>query len=313
MRILILGAGGIGGYFGARIHDAGGDVSFLVRPLRAENLMAEGLRVFSPLGDSHFTPRVVTADSDLGDGYDVIFLSCKAYDLDSALDAIAPAVGPETVIVPLLNGIRHLDQLDARFGREKVLGGLAHLSLKLTPTGEIQHLNNFHRLMIGSRTPTPSHWLAPLAELLGKTGVEFTLAPDIEQDMWNKFVFITTLAGATCAMRANIGEIMRTNAGEDFILGLLGECGEVAAANHRAPTAEQLAVYKGQLTDRYSGLVASMLRDIERGGPTEAEHIHGDMMRRGKLAGVQTPLLEFAYTHLQAYEAARKRLYPETA
>lgn len=306
MRILILGAGGIGGYFGARMHNAGGDVTFLVRPARAENLMAEGLRVVSPFGDTAFTPRLVTAGGDLS-GFDVVMLTCKSYDLDSALEAIAPAVGPETVVVPFLNGIQHLDLLDARFGRERVLGGLAFLSVALGATGEIRHVSNFHRIMIGSRTPAPSKWLAPLAELLGKSGVEFTLAENIEQDMWNKFVFISTLAGATCAMRASIGDILAADAGEDFIVGLLREGEEVAIANGRPPAEKPLTGYRTQLTDRSSALVASMLRDIERGGPTEGDHILGDMVRRGKAAGIATPRLEFAYTHVQAYEQIRRR------
>lgn len=310
MRILILGAGGIGGYFGARINEAGGDVTFLVRPARADHLREHGLQVFSPLGDCHFIPHVVTADHNLHGEYDVVLVSCKSYDLESALHAIAPAIGPETVIVPLLNGIRHLEALDARFGQERVLGGLAHLSVMLAPTGEIRHLNNFHRLMIGSRTPTPSRWLAPLAELLAKTPLEFTLSDHIEQEMWNKFVFISTLAGATCSMRANVGEILATAAGEEFMVGLLTECEQIAAANQRAPSATQLAAYRSGLTDRTSALCASMLRDIERGGPTEAEHILGDMVRRGQMADLATPRLSFAYTHLQAYEQARPRLFP---
>ena len=310
MRILILGAGGIGAYFGARIHAAGGDVSFLVRPARAEKLAEHGLRVFSPLGNYKFNPQVLTAIDSSKACFDVIFLASKAYDLDSAIESIAPAVGPETAIVPLLNGIRHLDVLDARFGRNRVLGGLAHLSLALAADGSISHLSKFHRLMIGPRFGPPSQWLMPLTELLEKTELEFTLAADIEQEMWNKFVFISTLAGATCSMRANLGEILATTHGEDFILGLLSECEQIATINKRAPSVHQLAAYTQQLTDRSSPLVASMLRDIERGGPIEADHILGDMQTRGEKAGIATPRLAFAVTHLQAYERARPRLYP---
>ncbi len=309
MRILILGAGGIGAYFGARLQAAGGDVSFLVRPARAKNLKQHGLRIYSPLGNYKFTPKLLTTAKP---GFDVIILACKAYDLDSAELAIARAVGPETVIVPLLNGIRHLHSLDTRFGPQQVLGGLAHLSLMVAPDGSIQHLSQFHRLMIGSRTPHPSPWLQPLADLFAKTDIEFTLAADIEQEMWNKFVFISTLAGATCAMRANVGEILATSHGEAFMLGLLAECEAVAKANQRAPAPAQLAVYRNSLTDRSSTLCASMLRDVERGGPTEADHILGDMLARGKRAGIATPNLVFAYTHLQAYEQARPRLFPAT-
>lgn len=307
MRILILGAGGIGAYFGARIHAAGGDVTFLVRPARAQNLREHGLRIFSPLGNIKFPPQLLTCAAT---PFDVIFLACKAYDLESAIETIAPAVGAETIIVPLLNGLRHLEDLDARFGNKRVLGGLAHLSLSLAPDGSISHLNNQHRLMIGARTSQGLRWLEPLLELLGKTGVDFSHPADIEQEMWNKFVFISTLAGATCSMRANIGEILSTNYGEDFILGLLQECTQIAAANKREAAPQQLEAYRAQLTDRSSPLMASMLRDIQRGGPTEAEHILGDMMARGKRAGLATPRLEFAYTHLQAYERSRPRLYP---
>lgn len=304
MKVLILGAGGIGGYFGARLQAAGGDVSFLVREARAEQLRADGLRVSSPLGDSHFIPRVLTADTLTGD-FDAVLLTCKSYDLDSALAAIAPAMGPQTAVVPLLNGIRHLEVLDARFGRERVLGGLAFISVTLAADGGIQHMGNFHRLMVGARQPSPPACLAPLAELLGRTGVEFTLSPSIEQDMWNKFVFIASMAGATCAMRASLGDILAVAGGEDFIRGLLDECCRVAAAQGYPIPAGPLENYRNQLTDHKSALKASMLRDIERGGAIEHEHIVGDMLRRGQTAGLATPCLGFAYAHLCAYERSR--------
>ena len=307
MRILILGAGGIGGYYGARIQQAGSEVTFLVRPARAEQLRQHGLKISSPMGDYQFAPRIVTSSDNLHGQYDAIFLSCKAYDLDSALAAIEPAVGPETVIIPFLNGVRHLDILDTAFGKERVLGGLAFVSLNLEPSGEIQHLSKVHRLMIGSRTEKPSRWLAPLNELLKKTPVEFSLADNIEQEMWNKFVYITTLAGATCSMRANVGEILATKTGEAFIAGLLEECAQVANACGHAPATEKLDSYLNGLIDHTSKLSASMLRDIERGGPTEGDHILGDMFRRGQTAGIATPRLEFAWTHLQAYERTRRR------
>lgn len=310
MRILILGAGGVGGYYGARLHEAGGNVTFLVRPGRAYQLRAGGLRIVSPMGDYHCQPDILTQDDDLDGYYDVVFLSCKAYDLTSAIDAIAPAVGPETLIVPLLNGVRHLELLDERFGQSQVLGGLAFVSLTLEPTGEIRHLGRVHRLMIGTRTAPPSPWLTPLAELLKKTAVEFSLAAQIEQEMWNKFVYISTLAGATCALRANLGEILATATGEAFLLGLLEECAAVAAASGHAPAPATLESNRNGLLDRQSALTASMLRDIERGGPTEGDHILGDLFRRGQKLGIATPRLEFAWTHLQAYEIARPRLHP---
>jgi 2-dehydropantoate 2-reductase len=310
MRILVLGAGGTGGYFGARIHNAGGDVAFLVRPTRAENLRTNGLRVSSALGDIHIAPKLITTAENPGGHFDVIVLSCKAYDLNSALESISPLTGADTIVLPLLNGVAHLDALDARFGRERVLGGVAHLAVSLSPTGEIKHLNKFHRLIVGSRCAPPSKWLSPLAELLSATPVDFSVSDHVEQDMWDKFVFLSALAGATCTMRANIGEILSTCAGKAFIVGLLGECEKVAAACRHPPNTDQLAAYRNQLTERGSSYTASMLRDIERGGPTEADHVLGDMSRRGDASGIDIPLLKLAYSHLQAYESARQRLRP---
>lgn len=312
MRILILGAGGIGGYYGARIQQAGSEVTFLVRPARAEQLRQHGLKVTSPMGDYQFTPRIVTASDNLHGQYDAILLSCKAYDLDSALAAIESAVGPETILIPFLNGVRHLDILDSAFGKERVLGGLAFVSLSLEPSGEIQHLSKFDRLVIGSRTASPSPWLAPLTKLLKNTPIEFSLTENIEQEMWDKFVYITTMAGATSAMRASVGEILATKTGEAFIVGLLEECTQVAKACGQAPTQNVLDNYLIGLRDHSSKLTASMLRDIERNGPTEGAHILGDMFQRGQEAGIATPRLEFCWTHLQAYERRRSRHHSDS-
>ncbi len=310
MRILILGAGGIGGYYGARLHDAGSDVTFLVRPARAAQLRASGLQLFSPHGDTLIVPQLVTREELAGSGerYDVIVLSCKAYDLPSAIDAVAPAVGEASVVVPLLNGVRHLETLVERFGEPRVLGGSAFISVVLEASGAIRHLNALHRIVIGARTPpgVPAPvLLAPLAQALAAARCEFILSDDIEQTMWDKFVFLATLAGATCTLRASVGDIVRTLAGEDFIRGLLGEAARVAAACGHAVGEAQLATYARQLTEPGSGLMASMLRDVERGGPTEADHILGDLTARAQASGVDVPLLRLAYSHLQAYDLRR--------
>ena len=308
MRILMLGAGGIGGYFGARIHQAGGDLTFLVRPARARQLRAEGLQVISPLGDVHIIPRLITSTQDSASGnFEAAILSCKSYDLDSAMAAIAPALAPDGLVIPLLNGVAHLAPLDNRFGRERVLGGMAHLGVTLTSEGKIRHLDALHRLIVGSRTEPASPLIEGLAQVLGRAGIDFQLSEHIEREMWGKFVFLSTLAGATCVMRACIGDILETAWGEAFILGLLDECSAVAQKCGHLPSKEQLAHYRAQLTMRGSTSTASMLRDIERKGPTEAEHILGDMMRRAIAHGSETSFLKVAYSHLQAYEVRRSR------
>ena len=305
MRILVLGAGGIGGYFGARIAAAGGDVSFLVRAPRAAQIRANGLRVQSPLGDLHLKPPVLTRE-EVAAPFDVIILSCKSYDLDSAIEAIAPAVGGESLILPLLNGVRHIDQLLARFGDERVLGGVAFTSLALQADGDIRHLNSMHRLIVGARCPAQADRLAALAALLASANFELVCSPTIEQAMWDKFAFLTALAGATCLFRASVGQILQTTAGEDFTNDLLDECAAVAAACGHPLAGAQLDTYRQTLTDRKSSLMASMLRDVERGGPTEAEHILGDMFTRGQEQRLATPMLQLAYANLQAYQIRRQ-------
>ena len=307
MRILILGAGGVGGYFGARIHAAGGNVTFLVRPARAEHLRRHGLKVSSDCGDLQIAPQVITqGELEQVEPFDAILLSCKAYDLDSAMAAIAPAVGERTVIVPLLNGVRHIDILAERFGRQRVLGGVALISATLAEDGGIRHLNTMHGMTVGAFADGPVASLDALAPVLTGAGFDFVRSDDIAQAMWDKIVFLTTLAGATCLMRASVGAIVSTPAGERYVNDLLDECAAIASASGHALSEAQLAASRVILTNRTSPLMASMLRDVEAGRPTEAEHILGDMLARAQAANVSAPSLGLASAHLQAYERRRQ-------
>ncbi|MBK1663069.1 2-dehydropantoate 2-reductase [Rhodospirillum rubrum] len=303
MRCLILGAGGIGGYFGGRLLAAGRDVTFLVRPARAARL-AQGLRITSPRGDLALpAPPLVTSQTLTGT-YDVVMVSCKAYDLENAIDTIAPAVGRETVIVPLLNGFGHLDTLRARFGAERVLGGYCLISVALDGEGGIAHFNQADVLRLGEIAGGPSERLRAIGAMLGEAGFDFAVSDDIVQEMWEKWVFIATTASATCLMRAAIGDIIGAGAG-DVTLGLLAECEAIASDNGHPPGEAARKRARDQLTDATSPIMASMLRDIERGGPVEADAIQGEMLRR---AGDRpAPLLRLAHAHLRAYEARRAR------
>lgn len=304
MRILVLGAGATGGYFGGRLAAAGADVAFLVRPPRAERLAAEGLVVRSPHGDLRLPVTAVTADRP-GGPYDVVVLSCKAYDLDAAIQALRPAVGAGTRVLPLLNGLCHLDALDAAFGAERVLGGVCHIAATLAPDGAIVHLNRTHALTFGSRDQAGDPVAVRLAEAMDGAGFDARLTSAILQHMWEKFVMLTALAGITCLMRASVGAIVEAQDGEALTLELLDECAAVAAASGYAPRPDALERTRATLTERGSAFTASMLRDIERGGPIEADHIVGDMYARARALSVPSPLLRVAYCHLQAYEARR--------
>lgn len=300
MRLLILGAGGIGGYYGGRLAASGADVTFLVRERRAEQLARDGLVITSPYGDVTQQVAAVTA---IAEPFDAVLLSCKAYDLDSAVEAIAPAVGPETVVLPLLNGVRHLDALDARFGAERVLGGSVHIMVTMAADGTIRHLNKLQRFVMGARSEAQRDAAARLHAALEPGGFKPELSADVMQDMWEKFTMLATFAGLTCVMRASVGQIMEAEEGEAIAGALLAECASVAAANGHPPRQPFLDQSFGMLTAKGSAATASMLRDTENGFRTEHEHILGDMRRRARAAGLATPVLAVALAHMQAYAA----------
>lgn len=303
MRFLVLGAGGIGGYFGGRLAAGGADVRFLVRPRRAAQLAEAGLCIKSPLGDMKTRVDFLT---EAVSPFDAVLLACKSYDLDSAMDAIAPAIGGATLIVPLLNGVRHLDQLDARFGAEHVLGGLCHIGVALGAGGEILHLNALQRFVLGARTERQREAAHALHAVLARGGFAPALSQDILQEMWEKFVFLATYAGMTTLMRASLGAILRTADGESLVRQMLGECVATAAAAGHIPSQAAFVQMLATLTECGSAGTSSMLRDVLCGGLTEHEHIIGDMLRRARQAGLDAPLLRVGLAHMQAYAAARE-------
>jgi 2-dehydropantoate 2-reductase len=306
MRILVIGAGAIGGYFGGRLLAAGRDVTFLVRPARAQKFAAAGLVIRSPLGDVTLpAPPTVTAEA-LQTHFDLILLSCKAYDLASAADSFAPAVGPDTAILPMLNGMRHLEFLAERFGGNAVLGGLAVISTTLDADGRILHLNDMHLMAFGERDSSISPRSKAIASALAGARFDAQLSDNIMQEMWEKWVFIAASAGINCLMRATVSDIVAAGAA-DFTTGLLDECCGIATAQGFPPSAAAVQRMHGMLTAPGSTFAASMLRDIERGAPIEADHIIGDLLARGTQQRDKYPLLRVAAAHLKAYEARRTR------
>jgi 2-dehydropantoate 2-reductase len=305
MRILVLGAGGTGGYFGGRLAEAGADVTFLVRDARAAVLRHDGLRIESQFGDATLPVPVVTQDT-LGSGYDLVLVSCKAYDLDSAIAAIRPAVGPQTAVLPVLNGFGHMATLNAAFGAQAVLGGTAKIQVTLAPDGTVRHLNDWRFLTFGEQDGTMSdRVLAFAAACAPGKGMVAQAVPDISQRMWEKLVHVATSAGMTCLMRANVGEIVRTDHGLTQLLALLSTHAEIAARNGHPPSASFIDTYRATFSDPASQYSTSMLRDIERGAATEGAHILGFMQAQAQRLGVAAPILDLATTHLQAFDQRR--------
>ena len=305
MRILVVGAGAIGGYFGGRMLQAGRDVTFLVRPRRAAELADAGLVIRSPNGDVTLkSPPAVQADK-LSEKFDLVLLSCKAFDLDDAIKSFAAAVGSQTAIVPLLNGMLQLDVLDRTFGGERVLGGLCAIAVMLNDRREVVQLQPMQSLNFGERDGKLSERVRAIADVMTSGNFGAVASEHIIQEMWEKWVFLASLAASTCLMRTSVGNVLAVPGGRDFILGMLDECSAVATAQGFAPRAPFLQRTRGMLTAEGSQMTASMFRDIKAGAPVEADHVIGDLIARGDAAKVPVPKLRTAYIHLKAYEKQR--------
>jgi len=306
MRILVIGAGALGGYFGACLVRAGRDVTFMVRPRRAEQLARDGLRIVSPHGD--FEVPVTTAlAGTIGEPFDLILVGVKSYSLDEAMDQFAPAVGPDSTILPVLNGIGHLDRLIARFGAAPVVGGMANISAGVDAEGRITQFFPIHDLVYGEIAGGPSERTRALQACFDGAGFNARASHAVMQDMWEKFVQLGLGAGITCLMRASVGDILAAPGGREAMFQIFDECCAVATASGFKPRPAFIEFDTALITTVGSPLKWSMLRDIERGSTTEGEHILGDMVARARTLGVKTPILDLARTHLAAYEIGRAR------
>ena len=306
MRILVLGAGGTGGYFGGRLHQAGADVTFLVREKRAAQIAANGLVIESPRDKVTLQVKTVLA-GDVKPDYDIVILSCKAYDLDSSIEAIRPAMGPQTCVVPLLNGISHLDKLDAAFGKERVMGGSCQIAATITKDGVVKSLAEMHAINWGARQASQAAAANALGEAFSKTVVDWKVSDNTMLDMWEKVAFLSTLAAMTCLMRGSLGDILSTPDGRKLIQRHLDACIAIATAEGFAPRPNVAERYNKVMNTAGSTLTASMLRDLESGGPIEADHIVGFMLGKAREHGIDDSMLTVAYTHLKTYEARRAR------
>jgi len=304
LKILVLGAGGIGGYFGGRLAEAGSDVTFLVREGRREQLARDGLVVESPHGNLRMPVKTALA-AGVEPGYDIVLFTCKAYDLDSAMDAVAPAMKGEAALVPLLNGLAHFERLDARFGRGHVMGGTAHINAILRKDGTVVNADALHRIIFGERDKAETPRAKALAAELAKSKTDWKLSADIEQDLWEKIVFLCALAATTCLFRGNVREIMAAPGGREAMERALAANREIATREGHAPRDAHIENARQRLTDPAGEWSASMMRDMEAGNRVEADHIVGWMLERARKHGIDDAVLSMAYTHLKAYEVRR--------
>lgn len=304
MKLLVLGAGGLGGYFGGRLAAAGSDVTFLVRPRRREQLVRDGLRVRSPLGDLDLPVQAVLAN-ELKPGYDFVLLTCKAYDLDSAMDAIAPAMDGRCAIVPVLNGLAHLDGLDKRFGSENVMGGACLVDATLDRDGVVHQTGALQKIIFGERDRSTSSRAESFATALGSSTVDYELSDNIMLSMWEKIVFLSALAATACLFRGNVGEIVSAPDGCEAVERALDTNIEIARCEGYELRESVMDFARNRLTDPNGTWTASMQRDIEAGNPVESDHIVGWMLDKARIHGLDDTILSLAFTHLKTYEARR--------
>lgn len=304
MKILVLGAGGTGGYFGGRLHEAGANVTFLVREKRGQQLAQHGLQIESPKGNATLKVKTVLAEEVKAE-YDIVILSCKAYDLASSIEAIRLGMGATTCVVPLLNGISHIDTLDAAFGKARVMGGVCQIAATLTKDGVVKSLIDVHSIIWGAREPSQHNAANALGDVFANAISDWKVSENIMQDMWEKITFLSTLAGMTCLMRASVGEILATADGRTLMKRYLDSCIAVSSKSGYPPRAPTLARYENVLNSNGSPLTASMLRDLESAGQIEADHIVGFMLGKAREFDIDYSMLTVAYTHLKAYENRR--------
>jgi 2-dehydropantoate 2-reductase len=305
MRILVVGAGAVGGYFGGRLSQADRDVTFLVRPRRAEQIQAQGLRILSSFhGDFTVRPKTITA-AQIVSPYDIIFLSVKSYALTTAIDDFAPAVGPGTVIIPVLNGMHHMDVLTERFGENSVLGGVCLVATEIDSQGRIVQLADFQSLTYGGLDGKKTTRIEAVHNSFRGAGFDAAVSGDILRDMWQKWVWLASLGAITCLLDGNIGEIVAVPGGAELTLSVFRECAAIAGACGYPLSETFLAEKSPQLTAPSSPLTTSMYRDLKEHAPVEVDSILGDPIERGWKHGVSAPLLQAAFVRLAIYQRGR--------
>ena len=283
MKILVVGAGAVGGYFGARLAQAGRDVTFLVRPARAEQLQRNGLQILSPHGNLTIQPQTIAAN-EIHTPYDLVFLSVKASALDNAIADMKPAIGPETMIYPVLNGMRHIETLSQTFGERAVLGGVCMVSTDLDDQGRIVQLHETQKLIYGELSGATTPRIQALDEAMRNAGFDTEISDSIVAAMWHKWVFIATLGVVTCLLHGTIGEINAVPDGEGIMLQALVECAEIAKAAGFPLPQPFLDLIRKYYTTKGSWLTSSMFRDMQKGADVEAEAILGRSLEAWPIA-----------------------------
>jgi 2-dehydropantoate 2-reductase len=312
MRVLIVGAGAVGGFLAARLADAGDDVAVLVRAARVDGLRRDGVRVREGSATKTYRPGALTAP-ELKPEFDLVVLAVKSDAIDGAIDDAAPAVGPSTAVLPFLNGMRHVEPLVSRFG-SAVLGGVLRVATELEDDGAIRVIAPLFEVELGELASPPGERVEEIASRFRAAGAQVSVPADIVGAMWTKWVFIASTGATTSLMRASAGEIVAVPGGAEFSRSVLDEAAATAAAAGRPVSSAGLTAIRQLLTTEGSPMTSSLSRDLMAGHRTEVEPVLGDLVASADATATPTPLLALATLALRIHnrrlEAARSAPAP---
>ncbi len=307
MRIVMMGSGGVGGYFGGRMAAAGQDVTFIARGRHLGAIRANGLKIDSrDLGDTIVRPAKVTDDPAEAGIADCVIVGVKLWDTEAAGRSILPIVGPETTVVSLQNGVECDDVLAEIVGSERLIGGVAFIASSVSEPGVIKHIGTMQRVVIGERSGGSSPRVSALHEALLSGGIDAEISDDIERTIWEKFVFLVALSATTASMRQTLGPIRDDPEKRATLFGAMQETvavGRARGIDLPEDLAEQRMKFVETLPD---DMTSSMHHDLEAGNPLEVEWLSGAVARFGAELGVPTPV------NASVYEALKSKAAPRT-
>ncbi len=296
-----MAAGGVGGYFGARLAAAGEDVHLIARGAHLDAIQRDGLKLESPLGDLHISDAQATGNPAAIGVADAVLFAVKLWDSEAAAEACKPLIGPDTVFISFQNGIDGVSRLTPILGARPVVGGVTHISSFIGQPGTIRHNGNFARLQFGETDGSESPRLAAFLAACEGAGIEAKIPPDIELAQWQKFVFLVGLSGATGVTRHSIGPIIADADCRQMLISLMEETAAVGRARGialGADFARDRLAYAEALPPH---MKASMLNDLEQGKRLELDWLAGEVVRLGRELAVPTPANDTVYAALKPF------------
>jgi len=305
MRVVVMGTGGVGGYFGARLATSGCDVAFVARGRQLEAIRSQGLRVQSPLGDIT-VPQVTASDNpaELGKA-DLVLFGVKLWDTAQAAQLIRPLIGDDTAVVSFQNGVMKDDILKEALGAKHVIGGVCYIAATIAEPGVIRHTGTMQKLVFGEYGGAVTPRIERFRDACVAAGIDVEIPASIEQAIWEKFVFLVALSGTTTLARTPIGPIRGNERSRAFFQDVMDEVVQVARAEG-VPLPADYAARRIAFADQLPAtMTSSMHGDLERGSRLEVEWLSGDVVRRGKRLGIPTPCNRAVYDLLSIHSAGR--------